>query len=72
MLTRLNSAQVSGNTWEEQQKMDVLRRTYQRAVSIPLENVEAIWSEYNYFEHNLNKMTVRQRDHSFLIIAPDV
>lgn len=38
--------------------MDALRKAYQRAVIIPLDNVEQIWQEYNQFENNLNKMTV--------------
>lgn len=38
--------------------MDALRKAYQRAVCIPLNNVEAVWQEYNQFENNLNKMTV--------------
>ncbi|KAF8581991.1 Suf-domain-containing protein [Ramaria rubella] len=47
-------------TWEEQQKMDALRRIYQRAVQIPLEIVEQLWSEYNAFEIGLNKITARK------------
>lgn len=39
--------------------MDALRKAYQRAVCIPLNNVEQIWQDYNLFENNLNKMTVR-------------
>lgn len=38
--------------------MDTLRTAYQRAVQIPLNNVEAIWQEYNQFENSMNKMTV--------------
>lgn len=48
------------NTWEEQQKMDALRRVYQRVVQIPLENLEQLWSEYNSFEVGLNKITARK------------
>lgn len=39
--------------------MDLLRRVYQRAVKVPLTNVEAIWKEYDLFENGLNKLTVR-------------
>jgi cleavage stimulation factor subunit 3 len=46
-------------TWEEQQKMDALRKVYHRAVQIPLENVEKLWSELEAFENSLNKITVR-------------
>ena len=38
--------------------MDALRRIYQRAVQIPLESLEQMWSEYNAFEVGLNKITV--------------
>jgi cleavage stimulation factor subunit 3 len=46
-------------TWEEQQKMDALRRLYHRAVVIPLDNVEQLWRELDQFENGLNKITVR-------------
>lgn len=38
--------------------MDLLRKAYQRAVCVPVDNVELIWQEYNQFENNINKMTV--------------
>lgn len=38
--------------------MDSVRKAYQRAVAIPLNNVEQIWSEYNHWEQQLNKLTV--------------
>jgi cleavage stimulation factor subunit 3 len=46
------------NTWETQQQMDNLRKVYQRAVCIPLNNVEALWKAYDAFESGLNKLTV--------------
>ncbi|TIB95397.1 Suf-domain-containing protein [Wallemia mellicola] len=48
------------NTWEEQQRMDALRRTYQRAVVIPIQNLEAIWREWDSFEGSLNKVTAKK------------
>jgi len=39
--------------------MDALRKVYHRAVQIPLENVERLWSELETFENSLNKITVR-------------
>lgn len=39
--------------------MDALRKAFQRAVQAPINNVEAIWQDYNAFENNLSKMTVR-------------
>lgn len=37
--------------------MDALRKVYHRAVQIPLENVETLWSELETFETNLNRIT---------------
>jgi cleavage stimulation factor subunit 3 len=47
-------------TWEEQQKMDALRKVYHRAVQIPIENIERLWSELEAFESNLNKITAKK------------
>ena len=45
--------------WDESQKMDAIRKAYQRAVQIPMDNVKRLWEEYQEFENNLNKITVR-------------
>ncbi|KAI0269339.1 hypothetical protein BC834DRAFT_624205 [Gloeopeniophorella convolvens] len=50
----------TNSTWEEQQKMDALRKVYHRAVQIPLENVETLWSELETFENNLNRITAKK------------
>ncbi|KAK4046434.1 mRNA 3'-end-processing protein rna14 [Microbotryomycetes sp. JL201] len=47
-------------TWEDQQKMDALRKAYQRAVQVPLDNVEQIWQDYNQFENTMSKMTAKK------------
>ncbi|GAA5932051.1 hypothetical protein JCM3775_004224 [Rhodotorula graminis] len=47
-------------TWEDQQKMDQLRKAFQRAVQAPLNSVEMIWQDYNAFENNLSKMTAKK------------
>ncbi|EDR13145.1 uncharacterized protein LACBIDRAFT_245406 [Laccaria bicolor S238N-H82] len=47
-------------TWEEQQKMDALRKVYHRAVQIPLDNVERLWQELEAFEVNLNRITAKK------------
>lgn len=44
--------------WQEGQKMDDLRRAYQRAVSVPLLNVEQLWREWDSYENGLNRVTV--------------
>jgi cleavage stimulation factor subunit 3 len=55
----LNVPETS-NTWENQQKMDALRKVYRRAVQIPLENVEQLWTQYEAFEMGLNKLTAKK------------
>ncbi|GAA5850924.1 hypothetical protein JCM8547_009132 [Rhodosporidiobolus lusitaniae] len=55
----LKEGQTRG-TWEEQQKMDALRKAFTRAVQTPINNVEAIWQDYNAFENNLSKMTAKK------------
>ena len=39
--------------------MDAVRRAYQQAVQIPMENVKRLWEDYQDFENGLNKITVR-------------
>ena len=46
--------------WQEGQKMDQLRRIYQRAVSTPMNHVETIWKEYDAYENSLNKLTAKK------------
>jgi cleavage stimulation factor subunit 3 len=45
-------------SWEVSQQQDAIRAVYQRAVVIPLANVEMLWREYDQFENKLNKVTV--------------
>lgn len=35
-----------------------MRRAYQKAVTIPLNNVEHLWKEYDQWENSLNRLTV--------------
>ncbi|CAG8601414.1 8169_t:CDS:10 [Paraglomus brasilianum] len=50
----------ANSTWEESQKMDLMRRTYQKAICIPINNVEHIWKDYDQFENGLNKITAKK------------
>ena len=50
---------IGGSGWQDQQKMDLLRKTYQRAICVPMSTVNVLWKEYDAFEMGLNKMTVR-------------
>ncbi|PPR07843.1 hypothetical protein CVT24_002988 [Panaeolus cyanescens] len=47
-------------TWDQQQKMDSLRKVYNRAVQIPLDNVEKLWQELESFETGLNRITAKK------------
>lgn len=49
---------VGGSGWQDQQKMDSLRKVYQKAVTMPVQGVEHLWREYDQFEQGLNKLTV--------------
>ncbi len=55
------------STWEEQQKNDQLRKVYQRAVIVPVTNVEVLWREYDMFENTVNKQTVRPGQYPTMI-----
>lgn len=46
--------------WLSGQKMDDMRRIYQRVVGIPVANVEQIWREYDQFENGLNRVTAKK------------
>lgn len=50
--------QLGGTSWQDQQKMDQLRKAYQKAICVPMSSVNVLWKEYDQFEMNLNKMTV--------------
>ncbi|KAJ2473041.1 mRNA 3'-end-processing protein rna14, partial [Coemansia sp. RSA 2131] len=47
--------------YEEQQRTDLLRETYQTAVSIPLLRVEEIWKSYDAFETRVDRMGAKQQ-----------
>jgi cleavage stimulation factor subunit 3 len=49
---------ISGTTWQDQQKMDQVRKAYQRAIAVPMGSVSTLWKEYDAFENGLNKQTV--------------
>ncbi|KAJ7476939.1 Suf-domain-containing protein [Mycena galericulata] len=55
----LSDAETTG-TRDEQLKMDALRKVYHRAVQIPLDNVEQLWSDLEAFETGLNKITAKK------------
>ncbi|KAI0024006.1 suppressor of forked protein-domain-containing protein [Xylariomycetidae sp. FL0641] len=52
--------QAGGGSWQDQQKMDILRKAYQRATCIPTPVLNVLWREYDQFELGLNKMAGRK------------
>jgi cleavage stimulation factor subunit 3 len=52
---------VGGSSWQDQQKMDQMRKAYQRAIGVPMSSLNILWKEYDQFEMSLNKITVRNR-----------
>ena len=56
---------IHGSGWQDQQKMDQLRKAYHRAITVPMLAINTLWKEYDQFEMGLNKTTVR------LVIAID-
>lgn len=55
---RSGPGNVGGSGWQDQQKMDLLRKAYQRAICVPTQAVNSLWKEYDQFEMGLNKLTV--------------
>lgn len=50
--------QVGGSGWQDQQKMDQLRKAYHRAITVPMFALTDLWKDYDQFEMSLNKTTV--------------
>ncbi|RCK55300.1 mRNA 3'-end-processing protein RNA14 [Candida viswanathii] len=43
--------------WEQQQKVDLIRKAYKKFLIIPTENIETSWSQYTKWENELNPVT---------------
>ncbi|KAL2866955.1 cleavage polyadenylation factor subunit RNA14 [Aspergillus lucknowensis] len=57
---RSGPGNVGGSGWQDQQKMDLLRKAYQRAICVPMQALNTFWKEYDQFEMGLNKLTGRK------------
>jgi cleavage stimulation factor subunit 3 len=57
---RSGPGNVGGSNWQDQQKMDTLRKAFRQAIMIPTQAVHALWQEYYAFEMGLNKVTGRK------------
>lgn len=47
-------------TWEQQQKVDLIRRVYKRFLVIPTEKIEQVWSTYTKWENEVNASTANK------------
>lgn len=48
------------NKWEEQQRIDMIRRLYKRMLSVPFESIEKTWNRYTQWEQDVNSLTARK------------
>lgn len=48
------------SSWDGQQKMDMKRKLFKKALNIPLDNLEQLWSVYTSFETELSPNTARK------------
>lgn len=48
------------NKWEEQQRIDMLRKLYKRMLVIPFNNLENMWNRYTKWEQEVNNLTARK------------
>lgn len=44
-------------SWEQQQKVDLIRKVYKRCLVIPTEKIETMWSGYTKWENEVNSAT---------------
>ena len=51
---------VSGQGWQDLQKVDLLRQVYQQATKLPHGELVKLWKEYEAFEMNIHKQTGRK------------
>jgi hypothetical protein len=49
---------ISGEGWQDKQKVDACRKAYRQALSIPLPNLLQLWSEYTNFEITASRVNV--------------
>jgi len=57
---KFGPGKIGGSGWQDQQKMDLLRKAYTKALCIPISNINALWKDYDQFENSLNKATGRK------------
>lgn len=50
----------ASSEWERGQKRDHIRKIYQKAVTIPLRDIESLWRDYDQFENGIDKTAARR------------
>ena len=61
---------VSGDGWQDKQKVDAVRKAYRQALSVPLPNLMALWSEYSNFEISASRVNVSYARPSCEVVFP--
>lgn len=51
---------IAGTGWQDAQKVDLLRKAYQRAIKVPSGELTKLWKEYDNFELQINKTNGRK------------
>ncbi|KAI3404404.2 RNA14 [Candida oxycetoniae] len=46
--------------WEQQQKIDLIRKVYKKFLVVPTENIESVWTQYTKWENELNSATAQK------------
>jgi cleavage stimulation factor subunit 3 len=49
---------ISGEGWQDKQKVDAVRKAYRQALSVPLPNLMNMWAEYSNFEISASRQNV--------------
>ncbi|QLQ80119.1 hypothetical protein HG537_0D01190 [Torulaspora globosa] len=48
------------NKWEDQQRIDMIRKLYKRMLCVPFESIEKNWNRYTQWEQEVNSLTARK------------
>ncbi|AAS52057.1 ADR137Wp [Eremothecium gossypii ATCC 10895] len=46
--------------WEEQSRVEILRKLYKRLLCLPVESLERYWEKYTQWEQEVNQLTARK------------
>ena len=60
---------ISGDGWQDKQKVDAVRKAYRQALSVPLPNLMSMWSEYSNFEISASRVNVSSARPSLVLVV---